>query len=227
MNSRADARIRAFVVELLNDPPESPPFPDADMIVIKVDQWDLRKRMANPSITHHRTGHPGRRRGPIVAISAFVSVLLIFAGSIMVTSLLNRSAPDVSARGGADAVNGAATLIGTTGRIIDVLAAGSLPETIEFGADGTYRVIDDGDVMDTGTYVTEGDLISFESAPTKAVVWVKNHPNAYIHRACEGLVGEYRVTFQDTMLYTLDVVWDECMTRVAVANGLEIQLLTD
>ena len=32
MNDRSEDRIRAFVVELLNDPPEAPPFPDPNVV---------------------------------------------------------------------------------------------------------------------------------------------------------------------------------------------------
>jgi hypothetical protein len=44
---------------------------------------------------------------------------------------------------------------------------------------------------------------------------------------CQEIVGVYRVTAQEPSMFTLDVVSDECMQRVVIANGLQLEVLAD
>jgi len=124
----------------------------------------------------------------------------------------------------------AASLIGTHGRVTGGLAS-SRPDLLHFNLDGTFQVELDGDIIDSGTYKTEGDLISFVSQPSEPV-WQYNPcmgPGGDCIRGthnCESFAGEYRVVFEGTTQFTFEVVHDECPPRIAVARGLEMELLT-
>lgn len=124
---------------------------------------------------------------------------------------------------------GAASLIGTHGKPTGGLVS-SRPDLIHFNLDGTFQIELDGDIIDSGTYVTEGDLISFVSQPSEPV-WQYNpctgsggDCNRGTHD-CEDFAGEYRVVFEGTTRFTFEVVHDECPPRLAVASGLEMDWL--
>lgn len=240
MSDRHDARIRAFVVELLNDPPEAPPFPRPDMVVVEADRSDRRELVTDTETRNQETRHPRWWRGPIVAAGAFGVVVAVAVVALVATALLDApeagtSSEEVAAADGEateldvpelviNSEDGAATLRGTTGTVVDGIAI-SRPDAIEFGSDGTYRVIDGGNAVDTGVYTTDGDSISFESAPTDEVLWVRNDAVLRVAHTCEGFVGEYRLIFQGGHQVGLEAVWDECPTRTAIANGLELEVV--
>jgi hypothetical protein len=240
MSDRLDGRIRAFVVELLDDPPEAPPFPRPDMVVVKSDRSDRREPVTDTQTKKPDTSRPRRWRGPLVALGAFVVVVAVAGAGLVALAMRDGSEPvaDDVAVTGTEAVtstevvisseDGAAALVGTTAEVVGGAAIG-LPDSIEFGPDGTYRVVH-GVTLDTGVYVTDGDSISFESDPTEEVLWVRKSSaaiNPQPAHTCEGFVGEYQVVFQGGNRVTLEAVWDECPTRITIANGLELELLSD
>ena len=127
-------------------------------------------------------------------------------------------------------VDGAASLVGTRADITGGLAS-PLPKAIEFEGDGTYRILLNRGVGDEGTYQVEGDTITFAS-DAAVPGWQfdplmgANDPSQsiYANQSCEGVAGEYRVVPQGGPQLRLEVVWDECRVRVAVANRLEMEL---
>lgn len=178
--------------------------------------FDLADTPAAPPLRGSRN-----RVGVLVAGVAFLVVLI--AGAVVGSSMLDNEEPAAPSREGAQA------LIGTTGEIIGGGQALSLPDAIRFAENGTYQVIQDGDTIDNGVYQTEGDLISFESDATHPV-W-ENTPCYYGCKGagamCDGYVGEYRVTAHEASMFTLDVVWDECNQRLVVANELLLEVSVD
>jgi hypothetical protein len=124
-----------------------------------------------------------------------------------------------------------ASLTGVTVSITGGLAS-PLPGAIEFGDDGTFRVLDpQGVTLDDGIYRIADDVITFVSeAP--APLWHRNplmgaaDPSASIREnlSCEGVGGDYRVVPGEANQLVLEVVWDECPSRLTVARGLQFRL---
>lgn len=237
MSDRLDARMRAFVVELLDDPPEAHQFPRPDMVVVQSDRSKRRETVTDTQTKKPDTSRPRQWRGPLVALGAFVVVVAVAGAGLVAVAMRDGSEPVAGSAAvtSAEAVtrtevaisseDGATALIGTTAEVVGGAAIG-LPDSIEFGSDGTYRVVH-GVTMDTGMYVTNGDSISFESDPTEEVLWVRKESaasNPQPAHTCEGFVGEYQVVFQGGNRVTLEAVWDECPTRVTIANGLELEI---
>ena len=252
MTDRSEDKVRAFVIELLNDPPQAPPFPDPSVVVIKGDRSTRRELM-----TDTRTREPGapakkRSRGPLVAVGAFAAVLVVAISAFVLTTVFDGdSEPEVAAP------VGPASLPGNAWSVTGGLAA-QRPDRLEFDQDGIFRVVGSGleldqdgnfrvvgssRTLDTGTYQIADDVISFVSVasdpiPGKqaGVVWwdqTCQGPEGTgggcmgpVH-FCEGLVGDYRIVFDGLTRFTLGVVFDECIPRVTVANGLQLELLTD
>ncbi|MBT8203017.1 MAG: hypothetical protein HKN74_01620 [Acidimicrobiia bacterium] len=127
-------------------------------------------------------------------------------------------------------VENSASLAGATGKVTGGLAS-PLPTAIEFGDDGTFRVLVNAAVSDAGTYLAAGDTVTFTS-DADVPAWQYDpemgpaDPSQSIfgNLSCAGLPGEYRVVPQGGALFHLEVVWDECRLRVAVANRLEMEL---
>jgi hypothetical protein len=72
MNDQLDKKIRAFVGELLDDPPANPPFPDTQVV--------------NVPRPHDEVKHPVFRRlltGPAVAVAVFVTALALGAVALV------------------------------------------------------------------------------------------------------------------------------------------------
>lgn len=236
MSDRLDARIRAFVVEMLDDPPEAPPFPHPDMVVVNGDR-SQRRGTVTETKTEDRATRSRQSRGLLVAVGAFVVVAVIGIAALLAATVFDDPQSEVAGEDGTSlegtvseesTVNpeeGAAALVGTTGTVVGG-DAGTLPDSIEFAADGTFRVFDRGIAVDTGTYTTAGESINFESAPTEEVMWVNNDAFLRVAHTCEGFIGEYHVAFSGGNLVTLEAMWDECPNRVTVANGLELELAT-
>lgn len=84
MTDRLDSRIRAFVVELVDDPPAAPPFPPSDVVVSRGDRSHRRRAMETTSTgTEQRTPW---WRGPRVAVGVVAAtVAVIFAGFAILT----------------------------------------------------------------------------------------------------------------------------------------------
>jgi hypothetical protein len=166
---------------------------------------------------------PRSRVRLLVAGIAFIAVLT--AGAAVAFSMIAGTEPVATSR------EGAAALIGTTGVVVGGGQARSLPDAIRFAEDGTFEVVQDGDTIDNGVYQTEGDLITFKSEATHPV-W-ENTPcqggcvSESLRDMCREFVGEYRVTAQEASMFTLDLVWDECSQRLIVANGLQMEVLTE
>lgn len=129
-------------------------------------------------------------------------------------------------------LEGAASLIGISGRVTGGIAS-PLPDVIHFDEDGTFRVESRGETIDNGTYQTEGDVISFISEPS-VPMWHHDplmgplDMSASVREGfpCNDLGGDYRVVFEGAAQFTFQVVYDECRPRIAVANRLEMELLT-
>ena len=219
MSDRFDARMSAFVVELLDDPPEAPPFPHPDMVVVKADRPDRREPMTDTQIRDRQTASQKRWKGPAIAVGALVAVLVLAGAALLASTLFDEPEPTVSEPTGADA------LVGTTGVVVGGLA-GTLPYSIEYAVDGTYLVSDNGETVDTGVYTTDGDVIAFDSAQTNELMWVWEPENLVgTGTICEGVVGEYQVVFGAANSYTFDVVHDACSNRISVVNGLQLELV--
>ena len=185
-----------------------------------------------PRETETGPPHQGRRRrlipvlvGATVVIAAIVVAVVLLSGD---------DQPDVTNEAPvtttvASRPEGAASLIGATGRITDGLAS-SRPDAIHFDEDGTFQVVQDGETIDHGSYQTEGDLITFISEPPEPVWQIKDCPgdSCFIDVVynCEGIAGQYQVIFQETASFTLEVVNDTCAPRTLVARGLQMELLT-
>lgn len=169
---------------------------------------------------------PMRRRWLIPGVAAAIAIIAV----VVVVAVMSGGdeEPDVAV---VPEVNGAASLIGTTARVTGGLAS-PLPARIAFAADGTYEVlrhtIGRFEAIDTGTYQTDGDTISFVS-DSATPVWQYDPrmgpADPSVSFSCEGLPGDYRVVPQGGPQFTLQVEWDECRSRIAVARGLELELI--
>jgi hypothetical protein len=85
MTDRLDSRIRAFVVELVDDPPAAPPFPHSDVVVIRGDRSQRRRAMETTTTTKPRTPW---WRGPRVAWVAFLGTVAVAAVVAVVAIVL-------------------------------------------------------------------------------------------------------------------------------------------
>jgi hypothetical protein len=166
----------------------------------------------------------GRRRNLRALIGAAAVAVVFVVGAAIAFSMIDDTEPVASSREGAEALIGATAVV-SGGHAL------SVPDAIRFAEDGTFQVVQDGDTIDNGVYQTNGDLITFESEPTKPV-W-ENTPctdsciGEALRKMCQEIVGVYRVTAQEPSMFTLDVVSDECMQRVVIANGLQLEVLAD
>lgn len=212
MNDPFDIRIRSFVVELLDDPPEPPPFPDPHAPVIEADGG----RPVSRSARRQPGGH-GRRRGPLTAGVAFAAVLVVAGAAAMLSRMGERS--DVDAGSGVEAV------VGRVATVVDGVSF-SRPQSIAFGEDGSYRVVDNGRIVNTGSYTTRDLSVEFVTDPTDEVTWVDNPVFLRVTDPCSGVVGRYRVVFESATRFRLDVISDACGPRVGVANGLVLEIAT-
>lgn len=132
-----------------------------------------------------------------------------------------------------------ATLAGHVFRVVGGLNQ-NLPDRVALDRDGTFRVMDEGGTVDSGMYTVLGDRISFTSVweegrgpahygilwaePDCAGCHVLNVP--MISDRCEQVVGEYQLVFDETGAVTLTVVWDKCLQRTLVANGLQLEMIS-
>ena len=74
MSDRFEARLRSFAVELLADPPETPPFPHADVVVVVGDGVQEGLGMLDTKTRDDQVAAaPGRWLGPKVALAAFAA----------------------------------------------------------------------------------------------------------------------------------------------------------
>ncbi len=97
MSDRLDSRIRAFVVELVDDPPEAPPFPHSDVVVIRGDRSHRRRAMeTTPTTTEPRTPW---WRGPRVALAVTAAIVVVAVATFAIASLIDSDEPDVGAAG--------------------------------------------------------------------------------------------------------------------------------
>ena len=174
---------------------------------------------------------PPRRRwnGPLIAAAAFALVIVVGVAGLLITNRdggtdpANRGttvAPTTEAPS-IDTTLGAAALIGRNWTVVDGIAF-SRPTAIEFGGDGSYQVFD-GLPVARGQATTDGDVLTFEAAPTDEVTWVQNDAFIRVTDSCEGIVGQYRVVFTGAAQVTLEVISDGCRTRIGVANGLVLE----
>lgn len=181
---------------------------------------------------------PARKRWLVPALAGAATVII--AVVVAVSLLSGDDQPDVTNEAPvtttvappttvASGPEGAASLIGTTGRVTDGLSF-SRPDAIHFSEDGTFQVELNGDTIDNGTYQIEGDLITFISEPPEPVWQMPDcsGDNCFIDVVynCEGIAGQYQVIFQETTSFTLEVVNDTCAPRTLVARGLQMELLT-
>ena len=92
MTERLDSRIRAFVVELVDDPPEAPPFPHSDVVVIRGDRSHRRRAMeSTPTTTQRRTPW---WRGPRVALAVAAAIVVVAVATFAIASLIDSDEPD-------------------------------------------------------------------------------------------------------------------------------------
>lgn len=185
---------------------------------MKTDETTIQKRVVS--------NDTARRRWLIPSVAATIAIIAV----LVVVAIMSGGddEPDVAV---VPDVNGAASLIGTTARVTGGLAS-PLPDRIVFGADGTYEVLRQTVAIDTGTYETDGDNISFVS-DSPSPVWQYDPLMGPLdvsgsigqNLSCEGAAGDYRVVPQGGPRLTLEVVWDECRSRIAVAKGLELELI--
>jgi len=189
------------------------------------DKSKTIEQLEPPNSPRRRWLVPALAGAATVIIATVVGVVLLSGGDEL--DVVNEAPVSTTVVRGQEA---AASLIGTHGRVTGGLAS-SRPDLLHFNLDGTFQVELDGDIIDSGTYKTEGDLISFVSQPSEPV-WQYNPcmgPGGDCIRGthnCESFAGEYRVVFEGTTQFTFEVVHDECPPRIAVARGLEMELLT-
>ncbi len=94
MTDRLDSRIRAFVVELVDNPPEAPPFPHSDVVVIRGDRSHRRRAMETMSPkTEQRTPW---WRGPRVALGVVSTTAVVVLAIVAVVSLTGSNDSDVA-----------------------------------------------------------------------------------------------------------------------------------
>lgn len=233
--SDLDARVRSFVVELLDDPPEPPPFPYPGVVVITGDHSQRRKRMIDTK-TKQEIDPQQRKRwlGPAVAAATFAVIVILVGAIFAINNAADDMAPVADAgvdqsTTGAPVETEAPTVVIDAGNLAAALPgrwdsvdgrAASRPDVLVFGEDGTYAVIDQLRTVDTGVYSVEGDVIAFEADPTDEVLWIFNDMFLRTPRSCEGMIGEYRMVVTEQSRLTLEAVWDECEPRITYANGL-------
>jgi len=203
----------------------------ADVVLL-----DIARRMEMDTIerTPVEAAKPPRRRwsGPLIAAAAFAVVIAVVVAAAALTNrggdvdpanpTSSTTAVSTTAAPLIDTEAGAAALLGGRWNVVDGISF-SRPHTIEFTADGAYRVLDAGVVIDTGVSTAAGEVITFESASTDEVTWVFNDTFLRVTDPCAGVVGQYRVVFTDTARATLEVVKDGCPPRIGVANGLVLE----
>ncbi len=94
MSDRLDSRIRAFVVELVDDPPQAPPFPHSEVVVIRGDRSHRRRAMETMSPkTEQRTPW---WRGPRVALGVVATTAVVVLAVVAVVSLTGSNDSDVA-----------------------------------------------------------------------------------------------------------------------------------
>lgn len=230
MSDRDDARLKTFAAELVADPPEPPQFPHPD--VVFVGTHTRRGEHVTDTKTNTPSQKPTRSRGPIIALAAFVAVVVIGGGALLINAALDEgtepatdSVAESSTSTTVAVFTDASEITGTTGEVVGG-RAGSLPTAVEFHDDGTYGVKDNlGMPLDKGTYTAQGETVTFESDASDDVLWVSNDVHLRIKANCEGMVGEYQAAFDAEGQMTLTVVWDECPTRVTAANGIVMRMV--
>lgn len=228
MSDRTDARMKAFVAELVADAPEPPPFPRTDVVVVGTRHSTRGNTMTDTKTS--TTPKQTKSRGPLVAVATFAVIVVVGVAAFWINAssedepvssepVVETTVPETVIQ-----ITDASAIVGTTGDVVDGLAT-ARPNEVEFGADGTYRVKEFGLTLDTGTYTADGDSVTFESGPSDDVLWASSsemlQPPA---TSCEGVVGEYTATFDTENLLTLSIVWDDCPPRAVAANGLVLRL---
>lgn len=230
MRDALDSRIRAFVAELLVDPPLAPPFPHA--VVIEADLPEDRSIMSQQQMDQKPPSTSTRRSALRIAVAAFV-VTVVVAGIAFV--LTNGEGDDVAANPGGesvasttlglelDAQEGASVLVGRVGTVTG--GQGSIPDQIDFDNDGTFRVVDGFQTVHSGLYSVDGDVVTFDVRPEEDdVLWVRNDVQIRNVQHCQEMPGSYTVVFGTESTVTLDVISDPCVTRITAANGLVLEL---
>jgi len=97
MTDRLDGRIRAFVVELVDDPLEAPPFPHSDVVVIRGDRSHRRRAMETaPTTTEQRKPW---WRGPRVAFGVVAATAVVVLAGFAIVALVDSDEPFASADG--------------------------------------------------------------------------------------------------------------------------------
>lgn len=177
-----------------------------------------------------------RRRGPTIAAATFAAIAVAVVAIAVILNAGDDSPPTATTVAETqptattiadpepvlDPSLGAAIVVGGRWNVPGD-QPGSAPDTIEFDSDGTYRVTDSLGLVDTGVYTTDGETITFESDPTDEVQWVRNDAFLRSTDPCEGVVGEYRVAFEEPGRIILRVISDGCPPRVSVANRLQLE----
>lgn len=91
MDDRLDSRIRALVVELVGDPPEAPPFPHSDVVVVRGDRLHRRRAMETTSTTT-RQEKPWWK-GPQVALGALAATAVVVIAVFVIGTLVDSDDP--------------------------------------------------------------------------------------------------------------------------------------
>ncbi len=171
---------------------------------------------------------PKDQRKWLVAAAAFAAAVIIIGGVALLLSWNTREPEPVAPE--------PASLPGNEFRVVAGLNQ-NLPQRIVFGEDGAFQVIDNGRTVDSGTYTIKGDQLSFVSvweagrAPEGWGIWWTadddgSGGNSQLKaNKCEGVVGDYQLVFEAPATVTLEVVYDECIQRNYVANGLRLELV--
>ncbi|MGI9584140.1 MAG: hypothetical protein ACR2N7_00950 [Acidimicrobiia bacterium] len=227
MSDRTDARMKAFVSELVADPPQPPTFPRPDLVVVGAEHATGDDTMTD---TKTRTNpKSSKSMGPLVAAAAFVAIALV-GGAVLLVNAGGDDVPAASEPAAATTVVEAtvqitdvSAIVGTKAVVVDAPTSAS-PTAVEFGADGTYRVTEFGLGLDSGTYTAEGETVTFVSSPSDDVLWASNNEMLRPRVTCDHIVGEYTATFDSDNLMTLTVVSDACSPRLVAANGTVMRL---
>lgn len=205
MSNPIDSRIRAFVVELLDDPPTVPPFPHPDMVVIKGDRSTRREHMTDTRI-RPSTATLRRSRGPLLGAAVFAVIVVIALGGIILTNVLDDDPQLVVGSQDFGELEG-------TNWEFETVATDTQGGTLRFATGMRFTVTrPDGEIVDAGTYRTEGDLMIF----------VTDEPYG-----CAGVEGSYRWTFSEPGRGRFNVVFDECTGRIGDATASEIIQIAD
>jgi hypothetical protein len=219
---------RLAATDLYSEEASLPETMRADIVLL-----DIARRMEMDTLerTQVEAVKPPRPRwnGPLIAAAAFALVIVIGVAALLLTN--QNDGTDPANPGTTEAPTtevpaietsqGAAALIGRNWTVVGGISF-SRPNSIEFDADGNYRVFD-GLQVAAGQSTTDGEVITFEAAPTDEVGWVRNEVFLRSTNSCEGVVGQYRVVFTGTEQATLEVISDGCPPRVGVANGLVLE----